>query len=187
MNLQLSNWIAQIYGATSFLKRLYSALKDPVQRKRAEASGAYAGERFRSTGRKPQKYQAPWIGLPTTEQAERAAWISAIEGLLGLNLLVALGSASASKAEPAKLHRRLNQELSTAVRGFVAAFPAEMVTQDLHSLCEGVVDQAAGVADGAWQAVRKEGEESVDVRAFLRQEWLRDIRAQIQGLVDSKG
>jgi len=168
MNLQLSNWIAQIYGATSFLKRLYSALKDPVQRKRAEASGAYAGERFRSTGRKPQKYQAPWIGLPTTEQAERAAWISAIEGLLGLNLLVALGSASASKAEPAKLHRRLNQELSTAVR-------------------EGVGDQAAGVADGAWQAVRKEGEESVDVRAFLRQEWLRDIRAQIQGLVDSKG
>jgi hypothetical protein len=81
----------------------------------------------------------------------------------------------------------LNQELTSAIKGFVAAFPAEMVTQDLHSLCEGVVDQAAGVAEGAWKTVQKEGEESVDVRGFLRQEWLKDIRDQIQGLVDSKG
>jgi hypothetical protein len=186
MNTQLSNWIAQVYEATGYLKRLYIGLKDPIQRGRAEAAGAYARERYRTTGRRPNLTAPTWIGLPT-EQAERAAWIAVIEGLLGLNLLVALGSASSSKAEPAKLHRRLNQELTSALRGFSAAFPAEFVTQDLHSLCEGVVDQAAGVADGAWQTVRKEGEESVDVRGFLRQEWLRDIRAQIQGLVDSRG
>jgi hypothetical protein len=186
MNTQLTAWVAQVHEATGYLKRLYSGLKDPVQRKRAEASGAYAGERFRSSGRKPQKVQPPWIGL-TSSQSERTAWIAVIEGLLGLNLLVALGSASSSKAEPARLHRRLNQELTSAIKGFVAAFPAEMVTQDLHSLCEGVVDQAAGVAEGAWKTVQKEGEESVDVRGFLRQEWLKDIRDQIQGLVDSKG
>lgn len=75
MNTQLANWIAQVHEAIGYLKRLYSRLKDPVQRKRAEASGAYAGERFRSTGRKPQSAQPTWIGLPT-EQAERKAWIT---------------------------------------------------------------------------------------------------------------
>jgi hypothetical protein len=183
MNTQLTAWVAQVHEATGYLKRLYSGLKDPVQRKRAEASGAYAGERFRSSGRKPQKVQPPWIGLPT-EQAERKAWISAIEGLLGLNLLVALSS-SPGNGVAGSLHKRLNQELTTAIRGFTAAFPSELVLQDLNALCEGVVDQAAEVAESAWLEIRKDGEESVG--QFLKQEWLGSIRAQIQALVDSKG
>ena len=185
MNTQLTAWVAQVHEATGYLKRLYSGLKDPVQRKRAEASGAYTGERFRSSGRKPQKVQPPWIGL-STEQAERKAWISAIEGLLGLNLLVALVSPPGNGGA-GTLHKRLNQELTTAIRGFSAAFPAELVTKDLHALCDGVVDKAAGVAEGAWLEIRKEGEESVNVGEFLKQEWLRDIRGQIQALADSKG
>ena len=185
MNAQLANWIGQVYGATGYLQRLYKTLKDPIQRERAEASGAYAGERFRSTGRKPQSAQPTWIGLPT-EQAERKAWISAIEGLLGLNLLVALGS-SPGNGVAGSLHKRLNQELVTAVRGFSAAFPADLVLQDLRALCEGVVDQAAEAAGGAWLEIRKEGEESVNVREFLKQEWLGNIRAHLQTLVDSQG
>lgn len=168
MDTQLTNWIAQVYGATGYLQRLYMGLKDPIQRDRAEAAGTYAQERFRSSGRKPHQAPAPWIGLPSS-QSERTAWISAIEGLLGLNLLVALGS-SPGKGGAVTLHKRLNQELTSAIRGFSAAFPAEMVTQDLYTLCEGVVDQAAGEAERAWLEIRKEGEESVDVRGFLRQE-----------------
>jgi|GEM_PF-3159452 len=185
MKTQLSNWIAQIYEATGFLRRLYATLKDPIQKGRAEAAGTYARERFRSTGRKPNQAMPPWIGL-STEQAERKAWIAVIEGLLGLNLLVALGSASPSTTVAGALHKRLNQELTTAIKGFVAAFPSELVTQDLHSICEGIVEQAAGVAEVAWQEVRREGEESLDVREFLRQEWLRQIQNQIHALVESK-
>ena len=186
MNAQLTAWVAQVHEATGYLKRLYSGLKDPVQRRRAEASGAYAGERFRSSGRKPQKVQPPWIGLPSS-QSERTAWISVIEGLLGLNLLVSLTGSSPGREGAGTLHKRLNQELTTAIRGFSAAFPAELVTQDLRALCEGVVDHAGQVAEGAWLEIRKEGEESVNVGEFLKQEWLGNIRAQLQALVDSLG
>ena len=163
MNSQLATWISQVHDATGFLKRLYIGLKDPVQRKRAEAAGVYAREQFRSSsGRNPRVTQFPWIGLPS-EQAERTAWISAVEGLLGLSILVGFGSSSTSKKEIRAIHTRLKQELATAIKGFSSAFPIELVNHDLQQLCESVVDQAAGVARGGlgWKFGRKARRQSI--------------------------
>jgi len=182
MDAQLATWITQVNDATGFLKRLYVGLKDPVQRDRAELAGAYARERQRSSRRRLTNPQLPWIGL-SSELAERTAWASAISGLLGLNLLVAMGDSSSGSSQASLLHRRLNGDLSVAIRGFSAAFPSELVAEDLDTLCEAVVEEASRLAETTWSEVRKDHEAPANIGAFLRQEWLRDIKSQIRRMV----
>lgn len=184
MDAQLATWITQVNDATGFLKRLYVGLKDPVQRERAETAGAYARERQRSSRRMLKNPQLPWIGL-SSDLAERTAWISAISGLLGLNLLVAMGDSSSSSSQASLLHRRLNRDLSAAIRGFSAAFPSELVAEDLDTLCEAVVEEASRVAEATWSEVRTAHEAPVNIGDFLQQEWLGDIKSQIRTMVKS--
>ena len=181
MKGQVRAWVTQVHDATGFLKRLYVDLKDPVQKGRAEAAGAYARERQRSAGRLPGSQPAPWIGLPSAE-AERIAWIRTIEGLLGLNLLVALGGASPDRTVAGTMHHRINNGLSTAIQGFSAAFPADVVTRDLDSICEEIVGEAADVAEAVWLDVKRPDEGSVTVREFLKQEWLGGIREKVRSI-----
>lgn len=184
MDAQLATWVTQVTDATGFLKRLYVSLKDPVQRDRAETAGAFARERQRSSRRRLKNPQIPWIGL-SSSLAERTAWISAISGLLGLNLLVALGDSSSGSPQASLLHKRLNKDLAVAIRGFSAAFPSELVAEDLDTLCDAVVEEASRVAETAWAEVRNDHEEPVDIGSFLRQEWLRGIKSQIRTMVKS--
>jgi hypothetical protein len=180
----MATWLAQVKDATAFLKRLYVNLKDHAQRDRAEAAGAYARERCKSIGGRTRITPGPWIGL-SSEAAERIAWIHVIHGLLGLNILVAIGDSSTEGRKASALHLRLNRELGFAIRGFATAFPAEMVEGDLDALCECVVDEAADVADAAWKDVRREDEALLSVRGFLRNEWLLGIKPSLRKMLES--
>ena len=184
MHTRMATWLAQVKDATAFLKRLYASLKDHAQRDRAEAAGAYARERTKPTGRRSLDTPTPWIGL-RSEAAERVAWICVIHGLLGLNILVALGDSAAGGVKAGALHKRLDKELGIAVRGFVAAFPSEMVREDLDEVCERVISEAAEVAEATWNDVRKGDETHVDVREFLRDEWTAQVKPEIRRMLNS--
>jgi len=183
MHKQMALWVSQVTDATGFLKRLYVALKDPDQRKRAESAGAFARERSRGRGRVSVLITRPWIGLKPV-QSERLAWIGVIQGLLGLNILVALANSNEGGGSPSSLHARLNQELDSAVRGFATAFPREMVEADLDCLCLQVINEAVEVAEAAWHDVRQPGEGHVQLREVLREDWLRTIRPSLLQRLD---
>lgn len=183
MHKQMTLWVSQVTDATAFLKRLYVALKDPGQRDRAEAAGVFAREWSRTGGRKPSFAPRPWIGLEPA-QAERRAWVCAIQGLLGLRILVALAASDDGRTKPNSLDARLDSELSSAVRGFTTAFPREMVEADLGSICLQVVDEAATVAEGAWQEIRHADEADIDLREALRNDWLRTLRPALLKRLD---
>ena len=67
--------------------------------------------------------------------------------------------------------------------GLVTAFPCEPVEQDLDRLSGVVIDPASLLADQAWQEVRQPGEEQINMRAFLQEEWTREIRPGLMSLV----
>jgi hypothetical protein len=180
----MATWLSQVKDATAFLKRLYVSLKDGVQRDRADAAGAYARERRGPSGRARLNTPCPWLGLPPAA-AERAAWLCVIHGLLGLNILVALGDSSSDGPKAGSLHKRLDRELGIAVRGFATAFPLEMVGEDLDEVCERVIDEAAEVAEAAWSDIRKEEEPQMSVRDFLKDEWLKDVKPSLRRMLDS--
>lgn len=184
MHTRMATWLAQVKDATAFLKRLYASLKDHAQRDRAEAAGAYARERCKSFTGRMRITPCPWIGLPSAA-AERIAWIHVIHGLLGLNILIAIGDSSTEGRKASNLHLRLNRELGVAIRGFSTAFPVEMVEGDLDALCECVVAEAADVADAAWIDVRREDEALLSVRDFLCNEWLLGIKPSLRKMLES--
>lgn len=184
MHLKMASWVSQVNDATGFLKRLYIGLKDRVQRDRAAGAGAFARERSKRLGRGPSTTHRPWLGLPP-EQAERVAWICTVRGLLGLNILVALGDASNGEDKAGPLYNRLNQELGLAVQGFATAFPREMVELDLDKLCEEVIDDAAEVADSAWRDVQRVDECTVNLNGFLKEEWLMSLKPALHQMLES--
>lgn len=182
MHARMTTWVSQVNDATGFLRRLYTDLKDPDQRARADAAGAFAKEQRRAAGRRPSTTPTPWVGLPA-DQAERAAWTCAVRGLLGLNLLVALGDPLSSGPRARPLRQRLNQDLASALRGFATAFPRDIVEADLDTLCEEAIQEASEVAETAWKDVRSPGEPHVEVGNALRAEWLQEVRPNLQAML----
>jgi hypothetical protein len=178
MHKQMALWVSQVNEATGFLKRFYAALKDPTQRDRAKAAGSFARERARSAGGRSSLTVRPWMGQQPTS-AERLAWISTIEGLLGLNILVALADSNIDRKHPSPLHSRLDRELTSAVHGFSTAFPRCIVEGDLDILCLKVIDDAADVAEAAWRDIRYPNEFDMNPRNLLKQEWLKALKPSL--------
>lgn len=184
MHSTMASWVWQVNDATGFLKRLYVGLKDTGQRDRASTAGTFARNRSKRMNRKPSSSPHPWVGLPS-DTAERVAWRYTVQGLLGLNILVALGDASDDRKQAGRLHNQLNQELATAVKGFVTAFPSEFVEADLDRICEEVVENAAEVADAVWRDIDRGQAEVAHPGAFLKEEWLASLRPTLRGMVHS--
>lgn len=181
MNERMADWIRRASSASNFLRRLYLELKDPIQRERAAAAGAFAREKCRTLRSPVLPFPAPWIGK-SGPASERIAWQTLIESLLGMTTLVALGVGStSSKASP--LHRRLDQELKSALQGFSTAFPDDTVEQDLDHICSKVIHSASEIAEQAWMDVRRPSEAQVNVREFLQQEWTQSIRPGLLAFV----
>ncbi len=183
MHTMMQTWLRQASDASGFLRRLYVELKDPSQRDRAIAAGAFARERCRgmrpiASGKAPR-----WLGKASTE-AEHIAWVAVIESLLGLNILVAIGGHEDGSYRGTPLHHRLNKELKTALQGFTSAFPRDTVEEDLDRICSIVIQEAAEVAEQAWSEVRQPGEQQADVRNFLREEWTRDIKPGLMSMIE---
>ena len=163
----------------------YGELKDPLQRDRALQAGSFARERTKGLRNRTSLVTPPWT-CSEQVQGERMAWLALLEGLLGLNILVALrGSDQPDRCN--LLHRRLNSELHYGLKGFITAFPGEIVEQDLDRLCGVVIDQACMIADHAWREVRHSNEEQIDGRAFLCEEWTREIRPNLMSHVRGEG
>lgn len=180
----MASWVWQVSDATGFLKRLYVGLKDTGQRDRASAAGAFARDRSQRMIRKPSASPRPWVGLPS-DFAERLAWRYTVQGLLGLNILVALGDASMDRQKAGPLHDQLNQELATAVKGFVTAFPSEFVEADLDRICEEVIEDVAEVADAVWRDIDRDQAEGAQPGAFLKEQWLASLRPTLRAMVHS--
>lgn len=174
-------WLIMVRDASGFLRRLYVGLKDPLQRDRAIVAGSYAKERTRRLRVVTNSAMPPWVGVDQV-LGERMAWLAVLEGLLGLNMLVSLSRSNDSSAGSA-LHQRLDRELHAGLRGFVTAFPSETVEQDLDRVCRVVIDQAAGLADQAWQEVRKQSDQGLEVRTFLLNEWTQEVKPSLMDLI----
>jgi len=184
MHTRMQTWLRQASDASGFLRRLYVALKDPRQRDRAIAAGAFARERCRHM-RPTSSYTAHrWIGKASTE-AEHIAWLAVIESLLGINILVALGASESGSPRSTTLHHRLDQELKTALQGFTTAFPRETVEVDLDRICSIVIQEASEVAEQAWVEVRRPDESQVSILDFLQQEWLLQIKPGLMAMVSA--
>jgi len=180
----MASWVWQVSDATGFLKRLYTRLKDANQRDRATSAGTFAQGRSKRMGRRPSASPYPWVGLPS-DTAERMAWRYTVQGLLGLNILVALGDASEERKHAGKLHNQLNQEVAIAVKGFATAFPSELVEDDLDRICQEVIDEAAEVADAVWHDIDKDQLEGAQPGSFLKEEWLASLRPTLRAMVHS--
>jgi len=176
LHLKMIPWLQQASAASGFLGRLYTELKDPLQKKRAITAGGYCREQCRRIQPRITHSLSPWIGRPEAV-GERAAWQVMIETLLGLTMLVALGQKASI------LHHRLDHELKTALQGFTTAFPNDTVEQDLDKICERVIRSASEIAGRAWSEVRCPEEVNVDVRVFLQDEWSREIRPNLMAFV----
>lgn len=184
MHSKMASWVWQVNDATGFLKRLYEGLKDTSQRDRATGAGTFARNRSKRMTRKPSATPRPWVGLQS-DSAERIAWRFTVQGLLGLNILVALGDASEDRQKAGPLHDQLNQELAIAVKGFVTAFPSEFVEADLDRICEEVIDDAAEVANAVWRDIDRDQAEGAHPGTFLKEEWLASLRPTLREMVHS--
>jgi len=185
MHSKMGSWVRQVNDASGFLKRLYVRLKDTRQRDCAESVGIFAREWARNDKQQPSLAPRPWIGLEST-QAERRAWTCAIQGLLGLNILVALADANnEGQGKPGSLHARLNHELDSAVRGFATAFPREIVETDLDSLCPQVIDEAVSVAEVVWHDIRGDHEADIILKDVLKNDWLMTLRPALMRRLDN--
>lgn len=182
MHARMSIWLRQVSDASGFLRRFYVELKDPRQRDRAISAGGFARERCKTMRAALSATPHPWVGH-TSIEAERTAWLALICGLLGLNLLVALGDADRQAHHSNPLRLRLNRELQVALQGFTTAFPQETVEQDLDRICAGVIQDASEVAESAWAEIRNPDEAHVNVRDFLQQEWLQEVKPGLMAMV----
>lgn len=178
---RLDAWLVDTASSGRWLLSLYTRLRDPVQRMRAEWLERAAVDRLkRRTYAVTQKLEARSSALKAELQgldeseAERIVWRTAFRAVCGIAMLYRFGAPQDPSLK--RLEATWTRALRIAVEGYVAAFPIEIARVEVEQcLFEAVEEGVAATKDDLIKSEKASFDEATDIGEGMRREFSEDI------------